>query len=63
MKREAVSEFFNMGGYGAFIWPAYAISALVLIVLLVQSRRRLSRLNAELTELEAARPRLRRRKS
>ena len=26
-------EFFNMGGYGGYIWPAYAISAAVLIAL------------------------------
>ncbi len=23
-------EFFNMGGYAMFVWPSYAISALVL---------------------------------
>ena len=28
---EAVQTFFSMGGYGAFVWPAYLLSALVMI--------------------------------
>ena len=26
-----MSEFFAMGGYAAFVWPAYGITALVLV--------------------------------
>jgi heme exporter protein CcmD len=26
----AVTEFFRMGGYGAYVWPAFAFAALVL---------------------------------
>ena len=42
-----------MGGYGAFIWPAYGISALVLGGLLFDSRRRLSAGQAALARLGA----------
>ncbi len=47
---EKVAEFFAMGGYAAFVWPAYLITALVLIGLLVHAlytlRRRERRLEA-----------------
>jgi heme exporter protein D len=32
-----VSQFFAMGGYAAFIWPAYAVSALGLLGTVWQS--------------------------
>ena len=32
-----MTEFLDMGGYGAFIWPAYLIAAAVLLGLLAQS--------------------------
>lgn len=35
----AWDKFFDMGGYGAFVWPAFTISAVVLIVMLVVSLR------------------------
>lgn len=25
-----MSEFFNMGGYAAFVWPSYGLAAIVL---------------------------------
>jgi len=25
-----VTEFFNMGGYAAFVWPSYGLAAVVL---------------------------------
>jgi heme exporter protein D len=37
-----MAEFFEMGGYAAFVWPAYGITALVtlgLIVWTVQAHR------------------------
>jgi len=37
-----------MGGYGAFVWPAFGISALVLGWLWVSSLRRLRGLEREL---------------
>jgi heme exporter protein D len=38
---EQMQEFFAMGGYGAFVWPAFGASALVLGWLWVSSLRRL----------------------
>ncbi len=32
-----MSSFFAMGGYGAFIWPAYGISLLALVAMVWQS--------------------------
>jgi heme exporter protein D len=46
-----LNSFFEMGGYGAFIWPAYGLSAAVLVALLWQSRARLKRSEALLQSL------------
>ena len=35
-----MSEFLNMGGYGLYVWPAYLIVAIVLILNLVEPLRR-----------------------
>jgi heme exporter protein D len=32
-----MSGFFAMGGYAAFIWPAYGVSALALVAMIWQS--------------------------
>jgi len=46
-----------MGGYAAYVWPAYGFAALVLIVLLAQSWRNARRRAAELEQLRhLARP-------
>ncbi len=50
-----MSAFFDMGGYGGFIWSAYGITALVLGALVVQGFARLRRLNALLTDLDQSR--------
>lgn len=44
-----------MGGYAAFVWPSFAVSAIVMIGLLVAARRSLARNRAVLAALEAAR--------
>ena len=49
-----MSSFFAMGGYAAFVWPAYAIVAVVLVGLLVLSIRVLRRNEATLRLLEEA---------
>ncbi|HEV2110391.1 MAG TPA: heme exporter protein CcmD [Gammaproteobacteria bacterium] len=41
-------EFLLMGGYAAFVWPAYGVAALVLIGNAVLPVRRLQRRLAEL---------------
>jgi heme exporter protein D len=47
-----VSEFFSMGGYGQFIWPAYGIAFLVMAVLFVQTLRAHRARQRELEGLE-----------
>jgi heme exporter protein D len=47
-----LTEFFNMGGYAAFVWTSYALSAAVLIGLGVSSWRRLRQLESDLAEFE-----------
>ena len=46
-----MSEFFAMNGYGFYVWSAYAVTALVLVVELVtlRSRRRSVLAEARLT--------------
>jgi heme exporter protein D len=60
-----LTEFFAMGGYAAYVWPAYGFAALVLIALLVQSWRGARRRAAELDQVRrlvrparASRPKL-----
>ncbi|MBI1211477.1 MAG: heme exporter protein CcmD [Alphaproteobacteria bacterium] len=36
-------SFFDMGGYAAYVWPAYILSALALTVLGIRSWRALRR--------------------
>jgi|AP45_3_1055517.scaffolds.fasta_scaffold1059539_1 heme exporter protein D len=36
---ESLQQFFHMGGYGGFIWPAYILVTVVLAGLLIASRR------------------------
>ena len=39
--------FFDMGGYAAFVWPAYAVTLAVMILNIVWARRALARSRAE----------------
>ncbi|GAB4521809.1 MAG: hypothetical protein Kow00133_08990 [Amphiplicatus sp.] len=50
-----MSEFFHMGGYAAFVWPAYAVSALGLGGLAYFIWRRDRRTRARLRALEERR--------
>jgi heme exporter protein D len=45
-----------MGGYAAFVWPAYAVAALVMLGLLVVSLRRLRRTQAALDAARGTAP-------
>jgi heme exporter protein D len=47
-------SFFEMGGYAAYIWPAFGVGAVVLIALLAISLRGLKSREQELRQLEAA---------
>jgi len=52
-----LTDFFAMGGYAAYVWPAYGFAALVLIALLAQSWRSARRRAAEVEQLRhIARP-------
>ena len=35
-----MSEFFHMGGYGAYVWGAYGLSTVILVLNLFIARRR-----------------------
>ncbi len=49
---EAILNFFSMGGYGYFVWGSYGLSAIVLIGLLIQSRKFLKSSQSELDLLQ-----------
>jgi heme exporter protein D len=51
---DAIEEFLSMGGYAAFIWPSFAIAALVLAALLIVSLRGLRARRTDLEALQAA---------
>ena len=36
-------EFLDMGGYAAFVWPAYAVTFIVVILNILFARRSLAR--------------------
>ncbi len=58
-----MTEFVSMGGYAAFIWPSFGVTAFVLVALVLQSRHRLEKLKTELISLESSRVRPRRKKT
>lgn len=47
-----MSEFLSMGGYGAYVWSAFGFTALLMIVLLVQSWLGARRKEREFEELK-----------
>lgn len=55
-----MSEFFHMGGYAVYVWPAYGIATLVLLGLLAATWKGLRNAEATLKALESARPARRR---
>jgi len=52
-----MSDYFNMGGYAAFVWPAFALSFGVLGVLLFASLKNLRASEKALNDIGAAGPR------
>lgn len=48
-----MSEFFAMGGYGAFVWPCFAAVAVVMAALAVTTIRQLRASRATLASIEA----------
>jgi heme exporter protein D len=49
-----MTEFLHMGGYGGFVWAAFATTFVVLVALLVVSLRGLRENEARLAELNGA---------
>ena len=52
---DRIANFLAMGGYAGYVWPAFAIAALVMIAMVVASLRSLRRREAALAELEKSR--------
>lgn len=50
-------EFLEMGGYAAFVWPAYGLALVVLFALVVSSMRMASAAEIEVRTLEESAPR------
>ena len=50
-----MAEFFDMGGYAAFVWPAYALAGVVMLGLIVHAVRRAHRSEADLEAARTAR--------
>jgi len=42
-----MKEFLDMGGYAAFVWPAYAVTLGVVVLNVVGARRALARAQRE----------------
>jgi heme exporter protein CcmD len=42
-----MSQFFNMGGYAVFVWPAYAVTLGAIVLNIVWARRVLARSRAD----------------
>ena len=49
---DGLMAYLEMGGYGHFVWPAYGVTALVLVALMIASRRSLKSEQAALAALE-----------
>ena len=47
-----MSEFFNMGGYAAYVWPSYALALVAFVGILVVTRVTLKKREAEFERLK-----------
>jgi heme exporter protein D len=52
---DRIAAFFAMGGYAVYVWPAFAVAALVMAALVANTLRALRRRERELAEIETAR--------
>ena len=53
---DSIATYLAMGGYAAFIWPAYAVTAVVMGGLAITSWRALKARETELRLLQEIRP-------
>ncbi len=51
-----MADYFAMGGYAAYVWPAYAVTVVMLVGTLVATLAGLRRREEMVKALEAARP-------
>lgn len=58
-----MTEFLDMGGYAAYIWPAYGLALVVMVGLLLVSLKELRDHEATLKALESMRPNRRERRA
>lgn len=49
---EKLTEVLAMGGYATYIWPSFAVAAVVMLALLLTSLRALRRASATLSQLQ-----------
>jgi heme exporter protein D len=52
---ESLRDFISMGGYAAYVWPAYIFAAAILAGMIVSSWQSARRREAELAALRQAR--------
>lgn len=57
-----MANYFEMGGYAGYVWPSYALAAIVLVALFVTTWRGLKARERTLETLQAARGGRRRRR-
>lgn len=50
-----LAGFFAMGGYGAFIWPSFGVTLVVLVLVWIESTHQLKRNERALAEMEKSR--------
>ena len=50
-----MSNFFHMGGYGVYIWPAYLIATVIVVGILVQTITTMRQRERQLGELRRER--------
>jgi heme exporter protein CcmD len=50
-----MSAFFDMGGYAAFVWPAYGVTFIVVVLNIVWARRSLAHAREDARRRLAAR--------
>ncbi len=58
---EQIETFFAMGGYGLYVWPAYGLTAAIMIAFLISTLRSLRSRKRALRTLEADAPQRHRR--
>jgi len=54
---DRIATFLAMGGYAAYVWPAFAVAAIIMAGLAANTLRTLRRRERELAEIEGTRGR------